>query len=279
VIAFVGSVFSPYYALARRRGATSPLDHCALNVALYGKNGKRWTLTERPRGVVGRSDAALTIGPSMLSWDGRGLTIEIDEIAVPIPRHVRGRVRLYPDALNRHAFALDESGRHLWQPLAPVARIEVAMERPALFWTGSAYFDWNGGASPLESEFAGWHWSRARLPHGAAVLYDVTRRHGGALSLALRFDHHGNAEPFPPPPESRLPPTRWRLPRATRADRGFASAVVKTLEDTPFYARSVLSARLLGEPVAAIHESLSLDRFRTNWVKLLLPFRMPRARR
>src|SRR3954447_922122 len=29
VIAFVGSVFSPYYALARRRGAGDPHDHCA----------------------------------------------------------------------------------------------------------------------------------------------------------------------------------------------------------------------------------------------------------
>ena len=40
VIAFIGSVFSPYYALARRRGAGDPLDHCALNVALYGAGGR-----------------------------------------------------------------------------------------------------------------------------------------------------------------------------------------------------------------------------------------------
>jgi hypothetical protein len=37
VIAFIGSVFSPYYAWARRRGhgLADPLNHCALNVALY----------------------------------------------------------------------------------------------------------------------------------------------------------------------------------------------------------------------------------------------------
>ena len=51
---------------------------------------------------------------------------------------------------------------------------------------------------------------------------------------------------------------------------------MRTLEDTPFYTRSLLSARLLGERVAAVHESLSLDRFRTGWVQMLLPFRMPR---
>ena len=38
VIAFIGSVFSPYYFRARRRNpATAAEDHCALNVALYGE--------------------------------------------------------------------------------------------------------------------------------------------------------------------------------------------------------------------------------------------------
>jgi carotenoid 1,2-hydratase len=41
----------------------------------------------------------------------------------------------------------------------------------------------------------------------------------------------------------------------------------------------VLSSRLLGEEVNAVHESLSLDRFRTRWVQTLLPFRMPRRAR
>ena len=35
LIAFVGSVFSPYYAWARGRGRANPDDHCALNVAIY----------------------------------------------------------------------------------------------------------------------------------------------------------------------------------------------------------------------------------------------------
>jgi carotenoid 1,2-hydratase len=248
-------------------------------VAIYGDGCSRWTLTERPQSAVGRSDAAISIGPSALLWDSRGLTVEIDEVAVPIPRRVCGKVRLFPDALNPRAFALDANGSHLWQPIAPVARVEVAMERPALYWTGSGYFDRNAGIAPLECEFAGWHWSRAHLPQATAVLYDVTRRNGDVLSLALRFDRDGKAEPFAPPPEFRLPPTHWRLCRVTRADQGHAAAVVQTFEDTPFYARSLLSSQLFGEPVRAVHESLSLDRFRTNWVKLLLPFRMRRARR
>jgi carotenoid 1,2-hydratase len=41
LIAFVGSVFSPYYAWARRRGEAPALNHCSINVALYGPLG-RW---------------------------------------------------------------------------------------------------------------------------------------------------------------------------------------------------------------------------------------------
>ncbi|MFX8883411.1 hypothetical protein ABTM86_19650, partial [Acinetobacter baumannii] len=54
LIAFVGSVFSPYYALARRRGRGDPLNHCALNVAVYGNGTKHWAMTERRRGAIAR---------------------------------------------------------------------------------------------------------------------------------------------------------------------------------------------------------------------------------
>ena len=48
-----------------------------------------------------------------------------------------------------------------------------------------------------------------------------------------------------------------------------------TLEDTPFYARSVL----VNGSDLTMHESLSLDRFRSPWVQVMLPFRMPRTLR
>ena len=61
IIAFVGSVFSPYYAWARSRngGVADPENFCAINVALYGAAGKRWTMTERGRSSVRRSAASL----------------------------------------------------------------------------------------------------------------------------------------------------------------------------------------------------------------------------
>jgi carotenoid 1,2-hydratase len=46
VIAFVGSVFSPYYHWAGRR---DPEDHVCINVALYRPGGNRWSMTERGR--------------------------------------------------------------------------------------------------------------------------------------------------------------------------------------------------------------------------------------
>ena len=35
----------------------------------------------------------------------------------------------------------------------------------------------------------------------------------------------------------------------------------------------------MGEPMTSVHESLNLDRFDATWVRLLLPFRMPRLSR
>ena len=54
---------------------------------------------------------------------------------------------------------------------------------------------------------------------------------------------------------------------------------LRSLEDGPFYARSLIESTLLGERVHGVHESLSLDRFAAPWVQALLPFRMPRRAR
>ena len=76
VIAFIGSVFSPYYAFARRKGPADPLNHCAVNVAIYRKGGNRWAMTERPRGAV-TPDIAIPSRSvrAILTWDGNALTI------------------------------------------------------------------------------------------------------------------------------------------------------------------------------------------------------------
>jgi carotenoid 1,2-hydratase len=279
IIAFVGSVFSPYYARARKRAAGDPENFCALNVALYGDGGKRWALTERSRAALHRTPNSLEIGPSAVTWDGSALLVRIDEVTSPLPSRIRGVVRLHPSQPTGRTFALDAAGRQRWSPLAPRSRVEVELDRPGLRWSGPAYLDSNAGDAPLEQDFVRWDWCRAGIRDGTAILYDVTRRNGGHHSLALRCDAAGHIEEFAPPPRAPLPPGAiWRVERSTRAPTGQPPSLLQTLEDTPFYARSIVATHLLNQSVTAMHESLSLDRFRSGWVQMLLPFRMPRRR-
>ncbi|MDP4021304.1 carotenoid 1,2-hydratase [Methylobacterium sp. NEAU 140] len=272
IIAFIGSVFSPYYAWDRDQ---DPFAHCAMNVVLYGRPG-RFAMTERRAADLARGHDHIAIGPSAMTWDGTELTVRIDERGAPLPRPVRGTVRLRPSGITAGPFHLDEAGRHRWWPMAPASRVEVALDEPALRWSGSGYFDTNDGDEPLEAAFSRWTWCRADLPDGAAILYDVRHRDGGGRNLSLRFGFDGARGDLRPPVAAPLPSTGlWRMPRETRSDDGRAR-VLKTYEDTPFYSRSLLAATLAGEPVRAVHESLSLDRFRNPLVRLMLPFRMPR---
>ena len=249
-----------------------------MNVALYGAGGKRWAMTERRAAAVRRDATRLSIGPSEMQWDGTRLTVHIDEITAPVPSRLRGTITLHPAALATHAVALDAGGHHGWSPIAPSARVQVALQRPARAWSGHAYFDMNWGSRPLEADFSTWHWCRAGLADGGtAVLYYVHRTDGTRGTVALRYAPDGGCTPFIPPPEVGLPRSFWRLHRATGADAGHAAHLVKTLEDTPFYARSVVRTHLLGQPVTALHEALSLRRFDTPWMRLMLPFKAPRG--
>jgi carotenoid 1,2-hydratase len=95
--------------------------------------------------------------------------------------------------------------------------------------------------------------------------------------IAQRFLTDGRSEPFEPPPRQHLPPSPiWRIARGVRTEPAYPAHVIDTLEDTPFYARSTLQSGVLGEPVVAIHESLSLPRLRSLPVRLMLPWKMPR---
>ena len=274
VIAFIGSVFSPYYK-ASGRGA--PDNHVSLNVALYGPRGRRWTMTERGRADLWRDRSLLKIGPSEVRWDGNTMVIDIDEICALLPKRVRGRIRLTPQVLGQRRFRLDPQGRHVWEPLAPRARVEASFSDPDISWSGQGYLDANHGSEPLETGFADWQWSRAHLKGGeTAVMYEGKLRGGEDFGMALRIDNDGNAEVLEMPDPVKLPRTGWMVNRLTRADAGHSAKLRATWEDTPFYSRTALSTRVFGEDVIAVHESLSLDRFRSPLVQWMLPFRMPR---
>jgi carotenoid 1,2-hydratase len=277
MIMFVGSVFSPYYFWS---GRNNPDAHCAFNVALYGKGVKRWSMTERPEKAVHRDKTNFVVGPSAMHWDGNALVLEVDEISAPLPYRLKGRIRLSPTAITDTAFQLDPHARHRWWAVAPVARIEVAFDKPDCKWTGHGYFDTNMGSEPLEAGFTEWDWSRADLDDGAAVLYDSIDKADGRSSIGVRFDKSGKATQFEPPERRTLSSSLWRIRRFVQAEDGAANVppaeVTRTLEDTPFYARSELETHLLGQRVPAVHESLDLKRFDHWTTRLMLPFRMPR---
>jgi len=277
LIAFVGSVFSPYYRKALARGAADPEDHVAINVALYGPGG-RWCMTERGKHQLTRDRRLFKVGPSHLTWSEDGmLGAAINERAAPLPFAMRGTIRLKPTALAGASFALDEAGLHHWRPIAPTCRIEVAFDDPKLAWSGSGYFDSNRGARLPEHDFERWDWSRAPARDGTTILYDIDRRVGGRKVLALAITANGSVRQFEPPPRRPLPAGRlWRAKRHVLCEDGFQPHVLETLEDTPFYARSLVQTRLRGETVTSFHESLMLDRLTNPIVQRMLPFRMPR---
>lgn len=279
IIAFVGSVFSPYYAWARSRngGVADPDDHCAINVALYGSAGRRWTMTERGRSHVQRNRDTFTVGPSRLHWNGTALVIDIDEVNVPIPRRVRGRVTVTPQGLSTFVTRLDAAGLHRWGPIGPCSRVKVEMDRPSASWEGHAYLDSNEGNEPVNNAFNTWDWSRSVMTNGdTTVVYDVRPLKGSDRVIAQRFDVHGQATPVLAPPRHPVPHSRWYIPRTMHSDAGVAPVVQSTLEDTPFYVRSIMRSSLEGELVTSVHETLDAQRVASLPVRLMLPWRMPR---
>jgi carotenoid 1,2-hydratase len=234
-------------------------------------------MTERPKRKLSRDKTHLTIGPSRLEWCGDHLLISVDEISVPLPRRVRGTIRLYPSAPTQAVFALDDQAAHHWWPISPMGRVVVDMTDPDLSWTGQAYFDSNAGSRPLESSFSDWDWSRSTNGSGVRILYDVRGSNpSDTKSLALFVQPTGALEQRPVPNRQSMKSGLWGVRRSTLADDDTHAEITRALEDTPFYTRSMIYSMIDGQSVESMHESLSLARFDTGWVQTLLPFRMPR---
>ncbi|MBV0914136.1 carotenoid 1,2-hydratase [Rhodobacteraceae bacterium ASV31] len=272
MIAFIGSVFSPWY---RWSGRKAPENHVCINVATYGPGG-RFTMTDRGRAALRTSRDVFEVGPSRLHWRGGQLQIDIDEVSsLPLVSRVRGRITVTPSALTTVELPLTSAGTHVWRPFAPTARIEVDLGRRGE-WSGHGYFDANFGTRALEQDFSYWTWGRFPLRDGSVCLYDAARRDGSTLAAAIRFDARGNAVPCAAPPKTPLPRTIWALRRETRCDAGHAPRQVKAMLDAPFYSRSAVETVLDGERTVGVHEALDLDRFRGPWLMPMLAVRVPR---
>lgn len=177
MIAFIGSVFSPYYHWSRGK---DPMNHVAFNVALYGPHGHAWAMTERGKGALRRDRTSLQIAESSIRFDGSVFTISFDEIFLPwpgqrlLPKRMRGKIEFVPGLLGGQAYSLDPLQRHVWQPVAPAGRVSLSLDdRHSGSWVGQGYHDMNFGSRPLEADFLGWDWARGETAAGHPVLlYD-----------------------------------------------------------------------------------------------------------
>jgi carotenoid 1,2-hydratase len=253
-------------------------------VVLYRPEGSRWVMTERAPQALARTPTSLTLGHTHLAWEGDALVLSFDErcATFPSPRPARlaGKVRLWPRFVDGAPVVLDgPEARHRWCPVAPTARAEVVLDEPGLRFSGEGYVDANHGDEPLERGFVGWHWSRMAARDGAALAYHTAPRRGPPLALVRRYDRQGRASGVDNTELARVARTGWRLEREVAVDRGVTPRAAQTLEDTPFYARSLIDTVLGGERGLAMHETLDAERFARRWVQLLLPFRTRREAR
>jgi carotenoid 1,2-hydratase len=272
IIAFVGSVFSPYYARARRKGLGHPENFCAVNVALYGPQ-KRWAMTERGVQDVRRDATQFVCGPSSLRIDGDVVTITLHERSMPVPRAIAGVVRVSLKTCYDAPVALDDAGLHQWRAVAPHARVEVELSAPVQSWQGNCYHDMNWGAEPIEKAFKDWTWSRLHDENGAVVFYDARRRDDSRKAFALGFSG-GIAKAVGLPPSHALSRGFWGMAQDVRSEK--LPVIVSKLEDAPFYTRNLVRISHGGKSYDAFQESLSVSKFDTTLVQMMLPFKMPR---
>lgn len=245
-------------------------------------------MTERSQPGVTRKVDNYTIGPSRLSFyrdksQYGVMQIDINEVTVPIPRLLQGRITVQLGNLSDKHYRLDKEGHHHWWPVSPASAVEVQFEKPACSWHGHAYLDTNWGDRPLEEDIDYWCWSRFQNKQQTLIHYDVFYKGNDAYrlpacepdkGLAIRVNNDGTSTTDTPPSLKKLKKTNWQMTRHARSESNLK--LVSTLEDSPFYSRSLIETTIDNESLMGICESVSLQKFRKPIVQMMLPFRMPR---
>jgi carotenoid 1,2-hydratase len=278
IIGLLGNPFSPAYAKARARGErVSPLEFSAFNISISRARATRWALTERPAASVHREPTALSIGGSSMRWTPSGaLEVLVSERSAPWGQKIAGSILFHPTRLTQEVVPIDGAGNHIWTPVAPLGRVEVKLSHPDVRFSGSAYLDANHGNEPLEEGFSEWSWARITQPGRTLITYDVSTRRGARKLHGLSVDNRGVA-PLEAQQHNSLGFTRFGLTRRMRTPAEAEMHLVRTVEDGPFYARSLIDGSIQGQHACGVHEVVSLDRLVRSWVQFLIPFRMRRV--
>ena len=278
VIAFIGSVFSPWYKWSGRK---KPQNNVCLNVATYGKKS-RFTMTDRGQSALIQETHKLTIGPSSLIWDNskKELIIHVDEISsLPLITRLKGTITLKPSGITNVELPLTKEGTHVWRPFAPTAKIEVNLNRPEWQWEGHGYFDANFGTRALEQDFDYWTWGRFPIGKGTSCFYDLELRSKENYQFEYHFKSNGLAEKITDAPKnSKFSRSLWGIKRQTRCDNQDKPKQEKSLLDAPFYSRATVSTRIKGIKTVGVFEALDLRRFRNPLLMFMLAVRVPRRK-
>ncbi|HVG57740.1 MAG TPA: carotenoid 1,2-hydratase [Hyalangium sp.] len=266
-IFMVGSLFSPRYSVAARRGGL-PREHCAVNFALYHRGTRRhWVLSEYAV-MEQESPHRLRIGRSTLSYSGETVRMEVDERTAPWGRPVRARLVLEPVTPLGDEVQLVPELPHWWQPMAPRARALLEVDTEGVRAEGMGYHDTNHGAEQLGKRLSGWHWSRTHGEHETVVDYVLPDGTSPVRVTAapgrMRCERGASGEVLP------TERTGWglRVPRHLRAGTTVVGAP-RLLESSPFYAR--VEARQHG--LDTLGEVADFRRFHSPLIRWMAHFR------
>lgn len=267
-IFMLGSLFSPRYSVAARRGGR-PMEHSAVNFALYHEGVRRlWVLSEYPRAEV-ESAGRLRIGRSTLTYgEGGTVCMEVEDWTAPWGRPVSARLTLAPMTPVGEVVRLMPELPHYWQALAPRARARLEVSSLGVTAEGLGYHDTNHGDELLGERLAGWHWARTHREDTTVVDYHLP---DGVAPLRVTAGAQGVRCERASGPETRPTViTGWGLRVPSRLHAGnMVVGDARLLESSPFYAR--LEARK--GSLDSMGEVADFRRFHSPFIRWMAHFR------